>query len=193
MDDEEDEDEVEEVRALTRACSMQVASVAAAAVRAKAAEAGEEEVVGGGGGWDCLKTSLASSKGNIGLSFKFRLSSESISLAGFGSGGGVKKPVSGFSIAICRKRFNLKWQVVHLIREGSLSTKGGTTGAMPGLFAWKKFETDLDCLAGDEFSLWCRVEPLGKGEVGGELREWKLGNGDHGLKDGRLSRTEAWN
>ena len=195
----EDEDEVDDLRSITRSGATHVAAGAAAAGRAKAEEAGEEEghAGAGGGGWDCIKASSVSVPGNAGLSFKFRLGTNSITVRGGGGGdggkGGGQKPVSGYTIAVCRRRFNLKWQVVHLMREGQLSSKGGG-GSVSGLFAWRTFDMYLDCLAGDEFSLWCRVEPLGKGEVGGEVREWKLGGG--GLNGGCLREKtaggEAW-
>jgi hypothetical protein len=135
-----------------------------------------------GGEWDCLKSGQVSFNSTVRVSCNVKLAKVSV--------GGVKKPVNGFTLCLSRKRFGLGWQMVET---------GKSSGDNFG--TWKRFEWNLEnSLAGDEIALWIRVEPLGRGEVGGICRDWKLelvgGGGNVGggrqFRDGGGQKT-VWN
>jgi len=135
---------------------------------------------GGGGEWACMKCGVVSFSGDVVVSCLVKLGKVNV--------GGVKKPVTGYTLCLARKRFGLGWQKI-----GAGECVGGE-----GYGSWRDFEWDLaGSLAGDELGLWVKVLPVGGGEVGGICRDWKVGGAGGGegkvsLRDGGGGRA-VWN
>ena len=172
IESDEDDDEDDECLVVSRECSNLVGAQ------------------NGGGEWDCLKCGSVSFNQKTEVSFNFKLAK---------GVGGVKKPVRGYTLLLCRKRFGLPWVTIEKA-ENILETDNHNTRE---IFMSKNYSFEVDSLAGDELSLWCRVEPLGKGEIIGSARNWLIGdhkndaNGKRAVlfKDGggMRQRDVCWN
>jgi len=127
-----------------------------------------------GGEWDCLKLNqIVRTTDDLAISFQMKL--------GRCVGGGVKKPTRGYQVALCRNRFGLGPKKIE-----SITVEG------PESKVYKNFKFDgLDAFAGDEVSVWVSVLPLGKGDVVGVIRNWKMNNSKFSLNT--LGRNECWN
>jgi hypothetical protein len=141
----------------------------------------------GGGEWDCLKVEGIPFNQTTKLEFNFRLAKE---------GTGIPKPVKSYTLLVCRKRFGLPWVAVVKIES---KKKGGEREANE-LHTFKKSNLEFSSLAGDTISLWCRVEPVGKGNNKPCVRGWKVGDNaapagsgrGKGFKEGGGGASVAW-
>ena len=116
----------------------------------------------GGGEWDCLKVEGIPFNQDTELEFNFRLTKE---------GSGVPKPVKSYTLLVCRKRFGLPWVAV-----AKIECKKGSDQHSNELHSFKKSSLGFASLAGDSLALWCRVEPVGKGNNSHVVRGWNVKN-----------------
>ncbi|GMI12206.1 hypothetical protein TrLO_g9789 [Triparma laevis f. longispina] len=163
----ESEDEEDEVEACFEATDMSASNIASQT---------------GGGEWDCLKIHGVALNGPVQASANIKLGKRL-------SGGGAKKPVKGYTVCLARKRFGLNWMVLETVEK-----QGGDDNM--GFLAFSQISfKEFEGFAGDEVSLWMRVEPLGKGNVEGVVRGWNVsGAGKIGMREGGGgSVLKAWN
>ncbi|GMH70447.1 hypothetical protein TrLO_g11822, partial [Triparma laevis f. longispina] len=102
---------------------------------------------------------------------------------------GTKKPVKGYTIALARKGFGLNLMVLETVEK-----QGGDDNM--GLLAFLQVSfKEFEGFAGDEVSLWIRVDPLGKGNMEGVVRGWNVtGAGKIGMREGGGGTVlKAWN
>jgi hypothetical protein len=131
----------------------------------------------GGGEWDCLKVEGIPFNQTTKVEFNFRLAKD---------GTGIPKPVKSYTLLVCRKRFGLPWVATTKIE---CKKKGGEREANE-LQVFKRNSLEFSSLAGDTISLWCRVEPVGKGNNKPCVRGWKVG--DNAAAEGRGTRGKGF-
>mmetsp|Transcript_21497 Transcript_21497/g.40434 ORF Transcript_21497/g.40434 Transcript_21497/m.40434 type:complete len:851 (+) Transcript_21497:251-2803(+) len=163
----ESEDEEDEVEACFEATNMSASNVASQT---------------GGGEWDCLKIHGVALNGPVQASANVKLGKRI-------GGRGAKKPVKGYTIALARKRFGLNWMVLETVEK-----QGGDDNMGFLAFSQVSFK-EFEGFAGDEVSLWIRVDPLGKGNMEGVVRSWNVtGAGKIGMREGGGGTVlKAWN